>query len=140
MDDFFSDTNPTAPILLADDDPEDRIIIQSIFADLGRADWLHFVTSGEAAICYLSSLTLAKKLPNLIVLDMKMPLMSGTETLRTIKSMTNFKHIPVVIYSTSMHKPEARECEKLGAIAYIVKPSSYADCLKTAHYFCGFCE
>jgi two-component system alkaline phosphatase synthesis response regulator PhoP len=59
--------------------------------------------------------------PNLVLLDLIMPKMNGFEVLKTLKSSTELKHIPVVILSNLSQETDEDEAKKLGAIDFIVK-------------------
>ena len=71
----------------------------------------------------------------MVVLDLNMPRMNGTQTLRHIKKDDRFKNIPVVIYSTSLNNIERDECLSLGAHSYVIKPVTYRDTVATAQKF-----
>jgi CheY-like chemotaxis protein len=68
-----------------------------------------------------------------------MPKMSGTQILKALKEDSRFKHIPVIIYSTSINPLEKERCLALGAHAYIIKPVSFRESIETAHLFMEFC-
>ena len=61
----------------------------------------------------------------LIVLDLNMPAIDGFETLKKLKDHSEYKHIPVIIYTTSRNEAEKERCIQAGAIDYISKPDSY---------------
>jgi CheY-like chemotaxis protein len=65
-----------------------------------------------------------------VLLDLKMPKVSGLEVLRTIKSDEHLKTIPIVVLSSSRETPDLAECYKLGVNAYVVKPVDFADFMK----------
>jgi two-component system response regulator len=71
----------------------------------------------------------------LILLDLNMPILNGTDSLRLIKNDPNYKSIPVIIFSTSVNHKEKEICLELGAVEYITKPSSYAQYLEICHKF-----
>ena len=60
--------------------------------------------------------------PKLILLDLKMPKVSGIQVLGKLKSDPDFKSIPVVILTSSQEDPDIAKCYSLGANSYIVKP------------------
>ena len=126
-------TFPT--ILLADDDTEDRMIMEESFTELGFSDAIHFVENGEKVLSYLDDIVADESLPKLVVLDLNMPRMNGTQALKALKANPRYKHIPVVIFSTSVNTIEMQECLKTGAVSYIVKPVTYKECLETAKSF-----
>jgi CheY-like chemotaxis protein len=127
-------------ILLADDDPEDRAIIQDAMDDIKAGNIIRFAENGEHALDILSTEFEVVGSPCLIVLDLNMPRKNGTETLRHLKSDPRFSAIPVIIFSTSVNMREREKCMSLGAHSYITKPISYKECMDTAHAFLKFCE
>ncbi|MBV9960808.1 MAG: response regulator [Parafilimonas sp.] len=124
----------TKKILMIDDDPEDRMLMQDMFAELGAPEVAHYEESGETALSYLDTLS-NNELPSVIVLDLNMPKLNGTQVLRLLKENEKFKDITVIIYSTSVNHIEKEQTLKLGAHSYVIKPSSYEECLEKARYF-----
>ena len=113
-------------VLLADDDADDILLFQEVFADLPPNEYeLLTVGNGEAVIAVLDEISDLTKLPHLIILDQNMPLMNGKETLMRLKESPRYKEIPVVVYSTYNEKPFIAECAALGAQSVISKPDSY---------------
>ena len=130
--------NTAVKILLADDDPEDRMIMADTFKEINLSHIIHFVENGESILTYLDSIYTTYPLPSLIVLDLNMPRMNGTQTLKHLKSNDRYRNIPVIIFSTSINVIEKDECLKTGAVSYIVKPVTYKECLETAKSFYDF--
>jgi CheY-like chemotaxis protein len=124
----------TKKILMIDDDDEDRMLMQDMFVEIGAPDVAHYEGSGETALSYLSTLA-ENELPSVIVLDLNMPKLNGTQVLRMLKENEKFKDITVIIYSTSVNYIEKEETIKLGAHSYVIKPSSYEEYLEKARYF-----
>lgn len=127
-------------ILLADDDPEDRALIQDAMDTIEAGNVIRFAENGEQALDILTREYQVAGNPCLIVLDLNMPKKNGTETLRQLKNDDRFKSIPVIIFSTSVNMFEKEKCMRLGAHSYITKPISYQECMNTAHAFLRFCE
>lgn len=127
-------------ILVVDDDEEDRFIIQDGFSEVGAEDIVHFEENGEKALQYLENSYSHQDLPCLIILDLNMPRLNGTQTLRAIKSDERFNNIHVLIYSTSLNRIEKEQCMLLGAEEYIIKPLTFAESLEKAQYFKNVCE
>ena len=125
-------------ILLADDDADDREIIEDGFASLGMSDIAHYSRDGEDVVNYLERTYLTNTLPSLIILDLNMPRMNGSQTLTVIKKDPRFSHIPVFIYSTSLNPIEKDLCMLIGAEGYMIKPVSYEESLATAKQFLEF--
>jgi CheY-like chemotaxis protein len=97
-------------------------------------DVAKFVKNGVEAIHYLELLN-ENLLPRLIILDLNMPIMNGTQTLLHIKHDKKLKNIPVIIYSTSENEAEKRKTLSLGALDYIVKPLTFEDGLAMVSKF-----
>jgi CheY-like chemotaxis protein len=123
-------------ILLADDDADDRMLFEEVFADLPADQYqLYSVSNGEEVVAFLKSINNPAHLPDLVILDQNMPLMSGKETLEFIRSEEAFRQIPVIIYSTYNDKTFIKECETLGVIAVVSKPDSYEGYIKMINSF-----
>lgn len=111
--------------MLADDDADDRVLFEEVFSDLPSDEYkLQSVTNGEEVISYLRSVD-KDELPDLIILDQNMPLMSGRDALEIIKSDELFSHIPVIIYSTYNDQAFIDDCMIHGVVAVLSKPDSY---------------
>lgn len=122
------------PILVADDDPDDRLLLREAFRDSRLANELHFAEDGQQLLDYLQRRppygdARRHPLPGLILLDLNMPRVSGREALLALKDDPLLRRIPVVIFSTSSAEDEARDCLAAGAAAFIGKPSSYSGLL-----------
>lgn len=129
-----------AKILMVDDDAEDRQIIKDTFDDLGYGAVIHFEENGEEAIRYLHQCVQPGSIPSLIILDLNMPKMNGTQTLRFLKEEIAFAGIPVIIFSTSLNPIERDECLALGAYTYIIKPVSYTQTVDVVKHFYNLCS
>lgn len=127
-------------ILLVDDDAEDRAIIQDAMELNGAGDILFFAENGEEALHALQQEVDNSITPCLIVLDLNMPKMGGSQTLEHLKKDKRFQHIPVIIYSTSINPLEKQKCMALGAHDYITKPLSFRECMQTAQIFLRYCS
>ncbi len=120
-------------ILLAEDDLLDKeLAVASLRAMNIQNDIIHF-DNGQSVLDYMLDTTNAKDV-GLILLDLKMPKLTGIQVLRILKENENTKHVPVVILSSSKESRDVTECYSLGANSYIVKPvdvSAYQDAIKT---------
>jgi CheY-like chemotaxis protein len=124
-------------ILMAEDDLEDQFIMTDAFKEVGLDGKIVFVENGEHVLEYLQSHS--DTLPALVVLDLNMPLMNGTQTLRSLKQSEAFQKLPVIIYSTSLNLIEMEECMRLGADSYTIKPNTFTECKQIAERFFDFC-
>ena len=127
-------------ILLADDDREDQFIISEAFDEIGVGDILHFEENGENVLAWLEQCIVEGSLPELIVLDLNMPKMNGTQTLLHLKQDERLRHIPVVIYSTSLNNIERDECIRLGAHSYVIKGITFNECKTIAKTLYDCCQ
>ena len=129
-------------ILVVDDDNEDMVIIREAMEMIHADDNLMlFAENGEKALQLLDvNFISGIAVPCLIVLDLNMPKMNGTQTLENLKADQRFRDIPVIIYSTSINPFEQAKCVSLGAHSYITKPLSVKESLETAQVFLDFCR
>ena len=120
---------PRVTILVADDDEDDRQLILEALTQCRLAADLHFVNDGQALLDYLrhdgQRPPAHSPRPTLILLDLNMPRMSGTEALAEIKADAALREIPIVILTTSRTDKDVRVTYELGASSYIAKPVTY---------------
>lgn len=116
--------NKALSILLADDDPVDRELFIEGMNDTGFQFNVKEVENGEELIQYLSA---ADSLPDLIILDLNMPVKDGRETLKELKTSERFRHIPVFILSTSNARFDVELACNTGANLFLVKPHGYKE-------------
>lgn len=119
-------------ILIADDDPDDRAMIQEAFEENFLLNELHFVEDGEELMNYLNrndKYTDPDKypLPGLILLDLNMPRKDGREALEEIKSNPRLNHIPIIILTTSKTEEDIIKSYNLGVNCFITKPVKFID-------------
>ncbi len=119
-------------ILIGEDDRDDRMLVEDAFSESHPHHLLRFVTNGVELMDYLhrccgSSDAAAYPMPELILLDLNMPLMNGSETLRQIKADARLRLIPVAIWTTSHSESDARQSYADGADAFAVKPSRFRE-------------
>jgi len=117
---------------MVDDDAEDRDIFQHSMEAVEQSDIVGYAENGEAALNILNENFPGTDVPRLIILDLNMPRLNGTETLRTLRQDSRFKHIPVIIYSTSINPFEKEVCMELGASDFLIKPTSMKECMDNA--------
>lgn len=127
-------------ILMVDDDPEDILIIEDAFRDIQSTVVVRFANSGEKALALLHENFISGTMPRLIILDLNMPKMNGTEVLAKLKKDDRFSRIPMIIYSTSINPLERAKCLELGAHSYVTKPVSYTQSLETVKLFLQLSE
>lgn len=112
-------------VLYADDDLDDKAWIVEAWETLEFPVQIEFVDNGRQAIDYLQGGNGAT--PALIVLDLNMPEMDGRQTLQKLKNDPQYRHIPVVIVTTSTSKLDIEVCKRLGASLFLTKPDTHAE-------------
>jgi len=111
-------------ILLVEDDAVDAMTVRRAFKDLHINNPLHHAENGETALAWLQDPTTDP--PCLILLDMNMPRMNGSEFLREIKADNSLRRIPVVVLTTSDEKRDRTDSFNLGVAGYMLKPVDYS--------------
>lgn len=128
-------------ILIGEDDPDDRFLLQSAFDEAPGTYNLCFVDNGVELLDFLKQ-EAAKKGPALypafILLDLNMPRKDGREVLAELKATPHFENIPVIIFSTTNNEREMKRCYELGANSYITKPNSFEVLQKTLFALCDY--
>jgi CheY-like chemotaxis protein len=111
-------------VYLVDDDPDHVLIISRAIGETGHATEVHPVSDGEAALALLRQ---SEVVPDLILLDINMPGLSGLDVLAAIKPDARLKYIPVVMLTSSELSSDIARAYELGASGYISKPSYFHD-------------
>ncbi len=114
-------------ILFAEDSADDAVFTIRALTKSGFSNKLHHVVDGAAALDFLFCRGIYADrhnthFPKLILLDLKMPKVSGIQVLEAVKSDPKLKSIPVVMLTSSNEGPDIERCFELGANSYIVKP------------------
>lgn len=122
--------NRVPEILIAEDDPDDRLLIEDAFGEVYPEKAVGFVEDGVQLLDYLrrkgrySSLK-DRFLPGLVLLDLNMPIMDGREALEKIKQDSYLRRIPVVVLTTSSADEDVSRTHDFGVNSYISKPVTY---------------
>ncbi|WP_342328537.1 response regulator [Pedobacter sp. FW305-3-2-15-E-R2A2] len=114
-------------ILFVEDSQDDAALTIRALKKNGFSNKLHHVIDGAEALDFIYCKGAyadrsSTEFPKLILLDLKMPKVSGLQVLEKIKSDPIFKSIPVVMLTSSNEGPDIEKCFELGANSYIVKP------------------
>jgi CheY-like chemotaxis protein len=121
-------------ILIADDDADDRFLLETVFKEKGYREKIEFVENGIELLKFLDDKQQEKNTKNnypvFILLDLNMPKKDGREALSEIKQHAVFKKIPVIVFTTTKNDNEIKRCYELGANTYVVKPVSFEALLK----------
>lgn len=116
--------SPVKIVMVEDDAGHARLIEKNIRRAAISNEIVHF-EEGGAAIDYLFSDEVRTNGPLLILLDLNLPDMSGTEILERVKADERLKRAPVVVLTTTDDKLEIQRCYDLGCNVYITKPVDY---------------
>lgn len=119
-------TVPDVEILLVDDDPDDVTLAMRALARQNLANRVHVVGDGAEALAYLRE----SGRPRLVLLDLKLPKVTGLEVLEQIRNDPRLKTLPVVILTSSREEPDVARAYALGANSYIVKPVDFDQFLR----------
>jgi two-component system, response regulator len=116
-------------ILFIDDDENDYLFFQNALnkstvegISAKKLTALDYVKDGKTALEYLQRALTKKDLPDLIILDLIMPIMDGLEVLRQIKQDGSLTGIPVYLLTSSKSDERKQECKKLGCVGFFLKP------------------
>lgn len=112
-----------ATILLVDDDPDDVFLLSDAFRTLDPSCEIIDAYDGDAALQLLDEMHTRKVVPDLIVLDINMPILDGREVLRILKNSDRYKDVPVIMYTTSSNTFDKLHCRQFD-VELITKPST----------------
>ncbi len=117
-------------ILMADDDPDDRLLCEQALEESRVINDLRFVEDGEELLEYLNRSGRyaepgAAPRPGLILLDLNMPRVDGRQALGSIKADPALRRIPVVVMTTSQAEEDIVRSYDLGANSYVTKPVTF---------------
>lgn len=116
-------------ILHVENDPDDAFMLKRAFSKAGAPQEIRLAENGQRAVSYLNggddfSNREAHPLPAIILLDWNMPLMSGSEFLKWLRAESKWKHLPVLVLTSSAAQKDMQQAYELGANGFLVKPHS----------------
>ena len=131
------DTTESTVLLMADDDPGDCLLTEKALRKAQITCPLYVVHDGAELMDYLKregdyTDPAASPRPSLILLDLNMPKINGTEVLERLREEPELSRIPVLILTTSDEERDIAASYALGANAYMVKPSAFDDMVSVA--------
>jgi CheY-like chemotaxis protein len=115
-------SKPARTVFWAEDAMDDQFLIRTAVEGMKPRPELTFFEDGELLLD-----ALAKKRPDLVVLDIRMPRLDGIETLRRIRARPGMRNLPVVMFSTAMIEEEVAECKQLEVRDFLQKPGHYSE-------------
>jgi CheY-like chemotaxis protein len=120
----------TGSILLAEDNPDDVLLIRRAFKRAGFGNAIQVVSDGEKAIRYLKGEEpygdrSRFPIPHLLLLDLKMPGLNGFDVLSWIRQRAEWKCLPIIVLTTSFYGPDIDRAYELGANSFLTKPAHF---------------
>lgn len=128
-------------ILVAEDNEEDVFVIREAFQDAHVVCHLDVVRDGAQAVEFLSPSGItptAAQRPDIVLMDINMPVKNGLEALQEIRALRSTASIPVIIFTTSRSPDDIDLAYRLGASSYIVKPSGFESLQAIARSICEY--
>ncbi|MBY0231515.1 MAG: response regulator [Gemmataceae bacterium] len=121
---------PAHAILLVEDNPADVKITQRAIKDSGLSVELIVVRDGQEAVEYLlrqgaHAAAPAWRSPDLVLLDMNLPRLDGAQVLERMRSVADYRLVPVVVLTTSKRQEDVARMYAAGANTYIQKPADF---------------
>ena len=116
-------------VLLVEDDSEDHFLFTHALDCIACKVYCKSVYNGQEALDHLTHIHDYE----IIFLDLNMPGMNGLDCLRLLKQHEKYKHIPVIIFTTSLYQPELYQCLELGARRIFHKPHSFPELCNELH-------
>lgn len=128
----------TLSILLAEDDETDVLLMKRALNEVGATNPLHVVSDGQEAVDFLTERQQAPgpgdRMPALIILDLKMPRMTGLDVLQWMRAEPGLRCVPAIIVSSSTHQPDIERAFALGANAFFAKTPATVDRIELARF------
>jgi CheY-like chemotaxis protein len=116
-------------VVIADDDMDDQFLITRAIEETGVAHSIHIVQNGLELINYLFRTDRpdeVKHQPDLVVMDLNMPLVDGFGALTRIRGNVAFRDVPIYVLSTSRFEYDKVRSRELGATDFFIKPYNFA--------------
>ncbi len=130
-------------IMIADDDPDDRLLLKEALEEAHFDCPIEFFTDGMDLLDYLygrgdHALRPKDFLPGLLFLDLNMPRMDGREVLQKIKQDPQLRRIPVVVLTTSSSEEDVLKAYDLGVNSFITKPVTFQSLVEAMESIAGY--
>ena len=134
-------TNTAGPILIVEDRAIDLDLTKRAFARRHLLNPIQEARDGEEALAYIERWDAGEPVPVFILLDLKLPKVSGLEVLSRLKAHPTYASIPVIVLTTSAEDQDVEAAYKLGCNSYIVKPVEFEKFIDVASqvevYWCA---
>ncbi len=130
-------------IILIEDDSDHADLIIDAFQDQGIEGDIILVRDGQDAIDYFKELELKRRGGgdeiSLILIDLNLPKICGMDVIRFLKNKSRYRHVPVVVLSTSTDKTTIDEAYENGVDRFVTKPASYAEFIEKIESLKEYC-
>lgn len=132
-----------AVILLAEDSEDDILLVRKAFARAFINNPLHVVRSGAEVVAYLTGEGKYSNrdefpLPDLMLLDLNMPVMDGFEVLKWLRQQPSLKSLRVIVLTASAHIRDVNIAYQLGANSFLVKPLDFENFVQMSQFLSGY--
>jgi two-component system response regulator len=113
-------------VLVIEDNPDDRELLLRQLRKSGMNTYVKFIADGREALDFLTG-PQAPPPESLIVilLDLRLPSLTGIEFLRRLRALDNFRNVPVTVMTSSNDPNDLEECRRLNVINYVTKPVTF---------------
>lgn len=129
------DTAPV-PVLLVEDNPADQELVRRALQRTGAPVQLHITKDAEEAWEYLQAQPPSGV--GFILLDLNLPGLSGHGFLARLRKEESYRHMPVIVLTTSTAPEEVRECYRLGCNSFLTKPAGFCEYVRVVTHLCHF--
>jgi CheY-like chemotaxis protein len=126
-------------ILLADDDSEDQELLKESLLEREPVALIDVVSDGQEVLTWLNQCPEAS-LPQLLILDFQMPILTAVEVLDRLRLNTRYDAIHKVVWSTSTQPEHIRKCLEKGALRYFTKPNNKTELRNLADSILSLCR
>lgn len=134
-----SDPN-NRPILLVEDNPVDLDLTLRAFKRRNMSNPIQVARDGQEALDWIPRWEAGEPLPLVVLLDLKLPRVSGLEVLRRLREHPVSEHLPVVVLTSSSEDQDVKAAYRHHANSYIVKPVNFENFMDVANqielYWC----
>jgi len=126
----------TAAILLVEDDANDALLVRKAAQKTLAGIPILVVDNGQEAVQYLQGEGIYANrsqypFPDIVLLDLKMPIMNGFEVLRWVRAQPKLRRLPVIILTGSVHESDTKTAYEEGANSYLIKPGNFNELVET---------
>ena len=127
-------------VLYVEDDATDVDIVKTAMAGVDGRMKMTVVEDGEKAVEYVRRAGPRAAVPDLVLLDLNLPKVDGRDVLKEMRANPAYKHLPVIVLSTSNAQDDIDLTYRLGATAYVVKPTAFFEYEETFQALIDFWE